>query len=319
MKRIGVLSSGGDTPGMNAAVRAVVKTAAHIGMDVIGIRYGYRGLMEGDLIPLELDMVRNISHKGGTILKTARSKMFMTEEGMKMALGIVDAYELEGIICIGGDGTMRGAAELASNGVHTICLPGTIDNDLAYTDFTIGFDTAVNGVVGEMIKVRDTMISHDRIGVVEVMGNKSGDIALHAGLASGCDYIIVPEMEFDMDDICRQMEKARLRGKYTSMIIIAEGAGKGDEIARYIFNRTGFEAKSVVLGYTQRGGSPTASDRVLAARLGQRAVSLLFEGQSNRAVGVRNEEIVDMDIYDALGADKFFDKALYQLAAILSE
>jgi 6-phosphofructokinase 1 len=319
MRKIGVLSSGGDTPGMNAAVRAVVKTAAHYDLDVMGIRYGYKGLMDGDLFELDPDIVRTIAHKGGTILKTARSKEFMTEEGMRKALNDVDAYDLDGIVCIGGDGTMKGAADLTRNGVSTICLPGTIDNDLAYTDFTIGFDTAINGVITEMIKVRDTMISHDRIGVVEVMGNKCGDIALHAGLASSCDYIIVPEIECDLNDMCRQLEKARLRGKMTCMIIVAEGVTKGESVAQYIRDKTGFEAKSSVLGYTQRGGSPTASDRILASRLGQAAVDLLYYGKSNRAVGIRNEEIVDMDIQEALESVKLFDAKLYNLANILVE
>lgn len=319
VKRIGVLSSGGDTPGMNAAIRSIVKVAAAHEIETYGIQFGFQGLIEGKIIHLESDIVRNIGHKGGTILKTSRSKEFRTEEGQMKAVRMAQAYDLDGVIAIGGDGTMHGAAALCEKGVPTITLPGTIDNDLSYTDFTIGFDTAVNGVITEIIKVRDTMVSHDRIGIVEVMGNACGDIALHAGLAGAMDYIILPEMQFDIDSICTDLTKQSLKGRRTSMIIVAEGAGKGEELARYIRNRTNLEVKSVVLGYTQRGGSPTARDRILASRLGEHAVNLLAQGISNRAVGVRGDEVVDMDIMEALKAPKLFDEKLYRLAQILSE
>ena len=227
MKRIGVLSSGGDTPGMNAAIRAVVKVAAEYGIEVFGIRHGYRGLIEGDMRELTTDEVRNIAHKGGTILKTARCKEFMVEEGQRRALLTAQAFDLEGIIAIGGDGTMHGAGALSKMGIPTITLPGTIDNDLAYTDFSIGFDTAVNGVLTELIKVRDTMVSHDRIGIVEVMGNKCGDIALHAGVAGSADFILLPEMEFDIDVICDQLIKNNIRNRRDQYDRAGRGRGQG--------------------------------------------------------------------------------------------
>ena len=318
MKRIGVLSSGGDTPGTNAAIRAVVKMAAHRDIDVMGIRYGFCGLISGDIQRIDEEQVRDIAHQGGTILKTTSCKEFLTEEGQKKAVKVAEAFDLEGIICIGGDGTMRGAAALSYLGMPTIALPGTIDNDLAYTDFTIGFDTAVNGALEEMGKIKDTMVSHDRIGVVEVMGNNSGDIALYTGLAGSFDYIIIPELECDLDDLCDKVTKNALRGKLTSMIVVAEGAGKGSEIAKHIQTKTGFVTKSVVLGYTQRGGSPSAGDRILATRLGTYAVELLAEGIGNKAVGIRDNKIIDIDIQQAIKLKKQFNQKLYDLAMILS-
>ncbi len=319
IKRIGVLASGGDTPGMNAAIRAVVKVAEEEEIEVFGILYGFRGLIEGHVKELDGDMVRNIGHKGGTILKTSRCKEFMEEAGQLKAVAMARAYDLDGVVTIGGDGTMRGAAALCEWNVPTITLPGTIDNDLAYTDYTIGFDTAVSGVINEIIKVRDTMVSHDRIGIVEVMGNKCGDIALHAGLAGAMDYILLPEMPFDIEKICTELSKKNLKGQRTNMIIVAEGAGKGEEFSAIIRERTGLEVKSVVLGYTQRGGSPTARDRILAARLGEHAVRLLAKGVSNRAVGIRGEKVVDMDILEALEAPKVFRTDLYDLACTLTK
>ena len=318
IKRIGVLASGGDTPGMNAATRAIVKVAEREDIDVLGIQYGFRGLIEGLLMPLVGEQVRNISHKGGTILKTSRCPRFKTEEGMEKGVQICRAYDLDGVITIGGDGTMRGAAALSERGIPTITLPGTIDNDLPYTDFSIGFDTAVNGVISEIIKVRDTMVSHDRIGILEVMGNKCGDIALYAGLAGAMDYIILPEREFDIGAICSELTKKSLKGQHTNMIIIAEGAGNGRDLAMEIHKQTNLEVKSVVLGYTQRGGSPTAKDRILAARLGAHAVMLLSQGIGNRAVGVKGEQVVDMDIMEALETPIVFCDDLFDLAYTLT-
>lgn len=318
IKRIGVLASGGDTPGMNAAIRAVVKKAEEEDIEVFGILYGFRGLIEGHVKHIDGDTVRNIAHKGGTILKTSRCKRFLEEEGQLKAVAMVRAYDLDGIVTIGGDGTMRGAAALCEWNVPTITLPGTIDNDLAYTDYTIGFDTAVNGVINEIIKVRDTMVSHDRIGIVEVMGNKCGDIALYAGLAGAMDYILLPEVPFDIDEICMDLTKKSLKGLHSSMIIVAEGAGKGEEFAAIIRERTNLVVKSVVLGYTQRGGSPTASDRILAGRLGAHAVALLANGMGNRAVGIKGGVVVDMDIMKALDAPMQFRADLYELAATLT-
>lgn len=318
MKRIGILSSGGDTPGMNAAIRSCVKVAHHLDMDTFGIEHGFRGMIEGWIRELDHREVDDIIYKGGTILKTSRCKEFMTEAGQQKAVEMAQAYELEGVIVIGGDGSMKGAAELSNRGVRTICLPGTIDNDLAYTDFTIGFDTAVSGVVEEIYKVKDTMESHDRIGVVEVMGNKCGDIALHAGLAGGCDFILTPEHKIDLEAIKKQLVKNDMRNHKSSMIVVAEGAAKGEEIAQYLRQNTQLEVKSVVLGYTQRGGNPTARDRILASRLAQRAVELLHEGVTDRTVGIRKEEVVDMDIQQALAMPMEFDEKLYELCSILA-
>lgn len=318
MRRIGVLSSGGDTPGMNAAIRAVVQTGLALEMEVYGIRHGFRGLLEGDIHLLTSEEVRNINYKGGTILKTSRCKEFETEAGQKKAVEMIAAYELDGIVVIGGDGSMRGAAALCGHGVPTITLPGTIDNDLAYTDFTIGFDTAVNGVIEEIVRIRDTMVSHDRIGVVEVMGNHCGDIALYAGLAGSMDFIIGPEVGYDLGFICDRIMKNRLKGILTSMVIVAEGAAKAGELAKAIHQQLGVEVKPVVLGYTQRGGNPTAGDRVLAARLGSHAVRLLQAGKSNLAVGIRGNQIVSMDIMQAVETEKVFDEELYMLANLLS-
>ena len=317
MRRIGVLSSGGDTPGMNAAIRAVVQTGLALEMEVYGIRHGFRGLLEGDLYRLTSEEVRNINYKGGTILKTSRCKEFETEAGQKKAVEMIAAYELDGVVVIGGDGSMRGAAALCGHGVPTITLPGTIDNDLAYTDFTIGFDTAVNGVIEEIVRIRDTMVSHDRVGVVEVMGNHCGDIALHAGLAGSMDFIIVQEVGYDLGFVCDRIMKNRLKGILTSMIIVAEGAAKATELAKAIHKQLDIEVKPVVLGYTQRGGNPTANDRILAARLGSHAVRLLQAGKSNLAVGVRGNQIVSMDIMQAVQIEKVFDEELYMLANLL--
>ncbi|MBQ6692706.1 MAG: 6-phosphofructokinase [Clostridia bacterium] len=317
MRRIGVLSSGGDTPGMNAAIRAIVMVAEENGIETYGIRGGFRGMINGDIVHLDPSVVRTIAHKGGTILKTSRCPEFVEKEGQERAVQMAQAYDLDGVVTIGGDGTMRGAAALCALNIPTITLPGTIDNDLSYTDYTIGFDTAVSGVINEIIKIRDTMVSHDRIGVVEVMGNRCGDIALHAGLAGSMDYIILPEMEYDIDVMCAELKKKALKGHPTSMIVVAEGAAHGNEMAKYINSRTGLDTKSVVLGYTQRGGSPTARDRILAARLGQHAVRLLTSGVSNRAVGVRGDVVVDMDIMEALEKPKVFNRELYDLACTL--
>ena len=319
MRRIGVLSSGGDTPGMNAAIRSVVKTGAHLSMDVMGIEYGFRGLMQGRIRQLTPENVEKIIYKGGTILKTCRCPEFVEKEGQLQAVRVCEAFDIEGIIVIGGDGSMRGAGALSALGVNTVTLPGTIDNELAYTDFTIGFDTAVNGVIEEMSKVNDTMISHDRIGVVEVMGNKCGDIALYSALAAGANFLILPEAPFDLDEICSELVKARLKGRFSSMIVVSEGAAHAADVAKYIGEKTGFDTKSVVLGYTQRGGNPSQSDRILASRLAEQAVRLLYKGVSNRTVGIQNNHVVDMDIEEALKVKKKLDVDLYKLCQTLME
>ena len=318
-QRIGVLSSGGDTPGMNAAIRGVVKTARHYGMEVYGIKYGFRGLIQNQIYQLEPARVNSIIYKGGTILKTSRCPEFMTEEGLRQAVENAKKRGLTGIVVIGGDGSMRGAASLSKNGINTVALPGTIDNDLAYTDFTIGFDTAVNGVIEEMVKIRDTMVSHDRIGVVEVMGNHCGDIALYSAIASGSDVVLLPEVPWTLEEVCKKLMHRRNAGQLTSMVVVAEGAAKAGELAADIRKQTGLEAKSVVLGYTQRGGNPTMADRLLASRLAEHAVKILSRGATNRTVGTRQGNVFDMDIFDALRLRKKPNLSLYYLQTVLAE
>lgn len=318
-KRIGILTSGGDTPGMNAGIKSVVMAADNAGFSVMGITKGYQGLIDGRISRLKTEDVDEIEHKGGTILKTARCLEFKTEEGQKKALQVIKAFGISGLVVIGGDGSFQGAKVLSHMGVPTIGIPGTIDNDLAYTDYTIGFDTAVNCVISEMAKIRDTMQSHERIGVIEVMGNKCGDIALRAGIAGGAEHIIVPEIDFDVDEICQKVVEARIKGKMTSIILIAEGAGRGEALANYMRAKAGLDAKAIVLGYIQRGGSPSAADIIRASSMGIHAVRLLSKGIGNRVVGIRNEKIIDEDIDEALAMELKFDMELYEEFKILSE
>lgn len=318
-RRIGILTSGGDTPGMNAGIRSVVMAADAAGFSVMGISKGYAGLIEGRIERIKTEDVDGIVEKGGTVLKTARCDEFKTEEGQKKTLQVIKAFDISGLVVIGGDGSFAGARVLSHLGVPTIGIPGTIDNDLAYTDFTIGFDTAVNGVVNEISRIRDTMKSHERTGVIEVMGNKCGDIALYAGIAGGAEHIIVPELEFDVDYICEKILANRIKGKMTSIVLIAEGAGKGEAVANYMRAKAGLDAKAIVLGYTQRGGAPCASDRMRATRMGVRAVELLNNGVGNRVVGTRDHHIIDEDIDEALAKRLVFRTDLYEEFKIMSE
>lgn len=318
-RRIGVLTSGGDTPGMNACIRSVVMAADAAGFSVMGISKGYSGLIEGRVQRLKTEDVEGIVELGGTILKTARCPEFKTEEGRKKALQVLRAYEIQGLVVIGGDGSFAGARLLSHMGVPTIGIPGTIDNDLAYTDFTIGFDTAVNCVITEMTRIRDTMNSHERTGVVEVMGNRCGDIALYSGIAGGAEHIIIPEVEFDINYICERILASRIKGKMTSLVLIAEGAGRGEAVAEYMRENAGLDAKAIVLGYLQRGGAPSATDRIRATRMGIRAVELLSRGIGNRVVGVRDRNIIDEDIDTALSKELIFPKRLYDEYLIVSE
>ena len=318
MKKIGVLTSGGDTPGMNSAIRAVFKEADARGMDVMGIFHGYKGLIEGRIRQLTHEDVANVMQKGGTVLRTARSSEFMQDGGFEKALNMLRAYDIDGLIIIGGDGSYRGAKKLYENGIMTIGLPGTIDNDMGYTDFTIGFTTAVNTITDEIYKIRDTMRAHDRVGVVEVMGRNCGDIALWSGVAGGADMIIVPEVPVDWEDCAKQLVKNKLRGQLTSIVIIAEGAGKAEDFARFVNEHTDVEAKAIVPGYIQRGGNPTAFDRVLAARLGQRAVELLADDIGGRAVGIKDNKIIDVSIEEAVEMPDHFDEKLFRFNSVLA-
>ncbi|AOY74754.1 6-phosphofructokinase [Clostridium formicaceticum] len=318
MKTIGVLTSGGDSPGMNAAIRAVVRNAIAKGCRVIGVKRGYDGLIHGQLEEMNLSSVADIIHRGGTILRTARSEEFRTEEGRKKALNVVKVFGIGGMVVIGGDGSFRGGQELSKLGVPTIGVPGTIDNDLAYTDYTIGFDTAVNTVVEAISRIRDTSTSHGRANIIEVMGRHCGDIALHAGLAGGAESIIIPEVGLDIDQVCRKLIKGKNRGKLHSIILLAEGVGGAIELGATIEEKTGIETRATILGHTQRGGSPTAFDRVLASKMGAKAVDLLLEGKQSLVVGVKGNEIISVDIEKALSIEKQLDKETYQLADILS-
>lgn len=319
MKTIGVLTSGGDTPGMNSAIRAVFKEGMGRGMTVMGIYHGYKGLIAGMIRQLQHEDVANAMHKGGTVLRTARSEEFKTPEGFAKAIDMLRAYDIEGLAVIGGDGSYRGAKLIDDAGIPTIGLPGTIDNDLGYTDFTIGFDTAVNTITSEIYKIRDTMRAHDRVGVIEVMGRNCGDIALWSGIAGAADIILVPEIPVSWDLATKQLANNKLKGELSSIVIIAEGAGKAEDFAKYVREHSDVEIKAIVPGYIQRGGNPTAFDRVLATKLGQRAVELLAEGTGGRAVGIRDNQIIDVSLADAITIPDRFDEKLYRFNSLLAK
>ncbi|SFQ14877.1 6-phosphofructokinase [Caldicoprobacter faecalis] len=318
MKTIGVLTSGGDAPGMNAAIRAVVRTAIYNKVRVLGIKRGFNGLIRGEIEEMDVASVGEIIHRGGTILHTARCEEFKTEEGLKKAYNIIKIFGIDGIIVIGGDGSFRGARDLSKFGVPVVGIPGTIDNDIACTDFTIGFDTAVNTVLDALNKIRDTVTSHERVNIIEVMGRNAGDIALYAGLSGGAEDIIVPEIPFNVDNVCRILIEGKNRGKVSYILIVAEGTKNSFQLAKEVEEKTGLEVRVTVLGHIQRGGSPTAADRILASRMGAHAVKLLLSGKSNRVVAIRGSQIVDYDIDEALSMKKEFDHEMYELAKILS-
>lgn len=314
MKTIGVLTSGGDAPGMNAAIRAVVRTAKSLGMNVKGIRSGYSGLVHDDVIDLDARSVSDIISRGGTMLYTARSKSFMTEEGMLKAVKTCNKHGIEGIVVIGGDGSFRGARDLSNRGVPCVGVPGTIDNDIASTEYTIGFDTAMNTAVEMIDKIRDTAQSHHRCSVIEVMGRHAGYIALQVGIATGATGILVPEIPVDLDKLVNKMITVEKTGKKHFIIVVAEGVGGVDKIAAYIQEKTGIDSRATVLGHVQRGGNPTVRDRVRATQMGSAAVHLLNKGIGNRVVAYRKGEIVDFDIFEALNMKKTFDEGMIDVA-----
>jgi 6-phosphofructokinase 1 len=318
MKRIGVLTSGGDSPGMNAAVRAVVRKAIFHGVEVYGIYNGYQGLLNGNIKKLEIGSVGDIIHRGGTMLYTARCPEFKERDVQLKGIEQLKKFGIEGLVVIGGDGSYRGAKALTEHGFPCIGVPGTIDNDIPGTEFTIGFDTALNTVIDSIDKIRDTATSHERTYVIEVMGRNAGDLALWAGLAGGAESILIPEENYDMIDIINKLQRGHDRGKKHSIIIVAEGVGSGMEIGEEIQKRTGHETRVTVLGHVQRGGSPTATDRVLASRLAANAVELLLEGKGGRAVGIVNNKLVDYDIIEALKIPHAIDKKMYELSQELS-
>ena len=305
IKRIGVLTSGGDAPGMNACVRAVVRTAMFHGVECYGIRRGYNGLIAGDIIKLDERNIAHIINRGGTVLNTARSKEFMTEEGQKKAVSTCKFLGLEGIVAIGGDGTFRGARALSRHGINVVCIPATIDNDICCTNYSIGFDTAANTAIECIDKLRDTMQSHERCSVVEVMGRNAGYLAMYVGLAVGATAILVPEKPVDFErDVIEKIRRARFNGFTHYMIVVAEGAGSAADIAKQIKDAIDLDPRVTVLGHIQRGGSPTGRDRVNATKMGYLAVELLLEGKTNRIVCTKNGTFVDVDIEEGLSMDR---------------
>ncbi len=309
VKRIGVLTSGGDAPGMNACVRAVVRTALHHGVECYGIRRGYNGLILGDVIRMDENSIAHIINRGGTVLRTARSKEFMTEEGQRKAVSTCKFLGLEGIIAIGGDGTFRGAQALSRYGINVICIPATIDNDICCTNYCIGFDTAANTAIECIDKLRDTMQSHERCSVVEVMGRNAGFLAMYVGLAVGATAVLVPEDPIDFErDVIEKIRQARLNGFTHYMIVVAEGAGSAAEIAKKIKDTIELDPRVTVLGHIQRGGCPTGRDRVNATKMGFLAVELLLDGKTNRIVCTNEGSYVDIDIEVGLAMKKSIQK-----------
>ena len=320
MKRIGVLTSGGDAPGMNAAIRSVVRCGIDKGMEVWGIHRGYEGLLDGEIMPMDRSSVGDILHRGGTVLKTARSERFMESRWIDRAAEILGTFGIEGVAVIGGDGSLHGGLELAARGIKVMGLPGTIDNDLAYTDFTIGFDTAVSTVLDAVSKIRDTSSAHDRTSVIEVMGRRCGDIALYSAVAGGAEFVLLPEKEEDINGLCRKIIEGSNRGKLHSIIIKAEGTDTdGRALVDTIQERTGKETKLIVLSYLQRGGSPTLGDRMLATMCGAKAVDLLAEDSPSKAIGIRGGQIIACDLADAIRAERTFNEELYELINVLSK
>ncbi len=318
MKKIALLTSGGDAPGMNAAVRSIVRMGIYSGLEVVGIQRGFSGLLEGDFHPLAVGSVADIIHRGGTILLTARSEEFLTEEGQKKAVEKAQENQIDGLVVIGGNGSLRGALVLNKLGLPTIGIPGTIDNDVARTEYTIGFDTAVNTVVEAINKIRDTATSHERIFVLEVMGRHSGQLTLMAGIAGGAESLLIPEHPWSMDEVVNKILRGRKRGKKHSIILVAEGVGSAFEVSREITRLTGLETRVMILGHIQRGGTPTAFDRMLASRMGGKAVELLMRGMKGLMVGIVGNRICTFDLEAVLQEEKSIDLEVYCLAGILS-
>ena len=319
IKTIGVLTSGGDAPGMNAAIRAIVRTAIASGLNVKGIMRGYAGLLNEEIIDMDKQSVSEIMRRGGTILYTARCKEFMTEEGQQKAAEILKKHGIDGLIVIGGDGSFRGAQKLSALGINTIGIPGTIDLDIACTDYTIGFDTAVNTAVEAIDKIKDTSMSHERCSIIEVMGRNAGYIALWCEIANGAEDILLPELyNYDEEALIDHIIANRRRGKKHHIIINAEGVGHSTSMAKRIEAATGIETRATILGHLQRGGSPTAKDRVMASVMGAYAVDALMGGKSNRVVAYKDGKYVDYDIEEALAMQKELDPFQYSVAKILA-
>ena len=318
-KKIGILTSGGDAPGMNAAIRAVVRTAMYHDVQVFGIMRGFEGLLAADIHELTAKDVSDIIHRGGTILRTARSEEMMTEAGEKKAAQVCNVLALDALVVIGGDGSLTGAAKLARHGVNVIGIPATIDLDLNCSEYTIGFDTAVNTGMEAINKIRDTSSSHERCSVVEVMGRNCGQIALWCGMTGGAEEIMIPEYrEIDIDAVIRQIMENRGKGKHLNLILVAEGVGDSYRLSVEIEMVTGIETRSVILGHLQRGGQPTAVDRMHAGMMGYKAVDIFVKGAKNRVVVMKDGKYTDLDIFEALEEKKPYDHELYDIIKILS-
>ncbi|HSW09602.1 MAG TPA: 6-phosphofructokinase [Bacillota bacterium] len=316
--RIGVLTSGGDAPGMNAAIRAVVRAGIFRGSTVFGVRRGFLGLMSGDVVPMDVGSVADIIYRGGTILLTGRSDEFKSREGQQLAVNTLQDFGIEGLIVIGGDGSMRGCVELAKRGIRVVAIPGTIDNDVPFSELSIGFDTALNTICYAVDKIRDTAEALERTFVVEVMGRDTGFLALASGLAVGAESILLPEIPTDLDEVCLRLRRSRARSKRHSIVILAEGVGNAYDIASQITERTGFPMRIIILGHIQRGGTPTALDRNLASRLGAGAVDTLLAGRHGKLLGMHNGCVQETDLAVALESRKGLNLAEYELVKTLS-
>lgn len=317
-KTIGILTSGGDAPGMNAAIRSVARCALSYNMNVLGIMRGYKGLLNGEISTITARDVSDILQRGGTTFQTARSKEFATAEGVKKASEMARIYGIDALVVIGGDGSFRGAKDLSDAGVPVIGIPATIDNDIGCTDYTIGFDTATNTAMEAIDKIRDTATSHERCNIIEVMGREAGYIALNVAIASGAEAVLIPEQEYDIDAIVRNIIEAKNRGKKHYIIIVAEGVGGSAEKARYIEEMTGVSARETILGYMQRGGSPTLKDRLMASKMGYHAVELVNKGVYNRLVIFKDGKICDVDIQEGLAIKKTIERSKLDMANRLS-
>ncbi|CUH94098.1 6-phosphofructokinase [Propionispora sp. 2/2-37] len=317
-QRIAVLSSGGDAPGMNAAIRAVVRKGLYHGFEMIGVERGYDGVIDGKFMPMNAKSVSGIIQYGGTVLKTARSESFKTSEGFIEAINQLKRFDIDSLVVIGGDGSMRGAMELAEAGIKTMVIPATIDNDMSGTDYTIGFDTALNTVLDAVNKIRDTTASHERVAIVEVMGRHAGHIALMAGLACGAEIILLPERPMDIEGICERLQNTYRRGKLYSIIMLAEGVAHGFDIAKEIDKNTTFKPHVTVLGYIQRGGMPLAKDNIMASRMGGAAIDSIIKGEVNRLVAVQQGKLVTVPYAEAVNYKNNIDLSVYELAGILA-
>lgn len=319
IERIAILTSGGDAPGMNAAVRAIVRYAISQKIEVFGIMRGFIGLRTGDIFEMNLRSVSDILHRGGTVLYSSRDKKFETDEGVIEAAEVCKRKKIDAVIVIGGDGTLKGAKALSEKGVNCIFIPATIDNDVSSSDYSIGFDTAMNTATEMVDKIRDTAQSHEKCSVVEVMGRRCGDIALSTGIAVGATAILIPEVSHDFEkDVIRRIKYTQKMGKRHFIVIVAEGSGKSTEIAKKIEAETGIHSRSTILGHVQRGGSPTLRDRVVASSMGCHAVDILMRGEKNRAIASKCGNIVDFSLESAVQATKVFDVALYENALHIS-